>query len=140
VESLEERMDRLKHEIQRSIVSEETFGRYKQLQEDIYSQMVHKNEEFNKLHQVVEETRKRFDAGNLHRKEIRTYDLLDDCPQTGSGSFRTFTSAEAEEYDIADGTGIIILFRRLISIRIWRCGLSLCRCRSRRWSVCFSRF
>jgi hypothetical protein len=47
VESLEERMDRLKHEIQRSIVSEETFGRYKQLQEDLYSQMVHENEEFN---------------------------------------------------------------------------------------------
>ncbi len=76
MECLEERMDRLKHEIRRSIVSEETFGRYKQLQEDLYSQMVHENEEFNKLHQVVEETRKRFDAGNLHRKEIRTYDLL----------------------------------------------------------------
>jgi hypothetical protein len=37
VETLNERMIKLRHEIQRTIVSEETFGRYKQLLEDIHA-------------------------------------------------------------------------------------------------------
>ncbi|MFT8310600.1 MAG: replicative DNA helicase [Sporolactobacillus sp.] len=76
VESLEERMGRLKHEIQRSIVSEETFERYKQLLEDIYGRLKREDEEFKELRQFVKETRERLYAKDVHKREIRTYDLV----------------------------------------------------------------
>ncbi|MCQ2010216.1 MULTISPECIES: replicative DNA helicase [Sporolactobacillus] len=76
VESLEERMGRLKHEIQRSIVSEETFERYKQLLEDIYGRLKREDEEFKELRQFVKETRDRLYAKDVHKREIRTYDLV----------------------------------------------------------------
>jgi hypothetical protein len=55
VESLEERMIKLKHEIQRGIVSEETFERYKQLLEDIYGRLMREDEEFKELRQFVKD-------------------------------------------------------------------------------------
>ncbi|MFB6467025.1 replicative DNA helicase [Cytobacillus sp. Hz8] len=76
VESLEERMTRLKHEIQRSIVSEETFERYKQLLEDIYGRLAREDEEFKELRQFVKETRERLFSKDVHKKEKKTYDLI----------------------------------------------------------------
>ncbi|WP_139693777.1 replicative DNA helicase [Sporolactobacillus terrae] len=76
VESLVERMTRLKHEIQRSIVSEETFERYKQLLEDIYGRLNRENDEFKELRAFVKETRQRLYAKDMHKKESRTYDLV----------------------------------------------------------------
>ncbi len=76
VESLDERMMKLKHEIQRSIVSEETFERYKQLLEDIYGRLTREDEEFKELRQFVKETRERLYSKDVHKKEKKTYDLL----------------------------------------------------------------
>ncbi|RYL91665.1 replicative DNA helicase [Sporolactobacillus sp. THM19-2] len=76
VESLEERITRLKHEIQRSIVSEETFERYKQLLEDINERLKREDDEFKALRQFVEETRERLYSGDVQKKEARTYDLI----------------------------------------------------------------
>ncbi|WP_138420523.1 replicative DNA helicase [Aquibacillus sediminis] len=76
VESLQERMNKLKHEIQRSIVSEETFERYKQLLEDIYGRLTREDEEFKELRQFVKETRERLYSKDIHKKEARTYQLI----------------------------------------------------------------
>ncbi|MDF0725475.1 replicative DNA helicase [Cytobacillus sp. S13-E01] len=76
VESLEERMIKLKHEIQRSIVSEETFDRYKQLLEDIYGRLTREDEEFKELRHFVKETRERLYSKDVHQKEKKTYELV----------------------------------------------------------------
>jgi hypothetical protein len=76
VESLEERMIKLKHEIQRSIVSEETFERYKQLLEDIYGRLMREDEEFKELRQFVKETRERLYSRDVHKKEQKTFELI----------------------------------------------------------------
>ncbi|MCZ0701594.1 replicative DNA helicase [Natronobacillus azotifigens] len=76
VESLEERMTKLKHEIQRSIVSEETFERYKQLLDDIYGRLQREDEEFKELRQFVKETRERLYSKDLHKKESKTYNVI----------------------------------------------------------------
>ncbi len=76
VESLEERIIKLKREIQRSIVSEETFERYKQLLEDINGRLIREDEEFKELRQFVKETRERLYSKDIHKKEKKTYDLI----------------------------------------------------------------
>jgi hypothetical protein len=76
VENLQERMIKLKHEIQRSIVSEETFERYKQLLEDIYGRLTREDEEFKELRQFVKETRERLFSKDVHKKEVKTYQLV----------------------------------------------------------------
>lgn len=76
VENLQERMVKLKHEIQRSIVSEETFERYKQLLEDIYGRLTREAEEFKELRQFVKETRERLFSKDVHKKEVKTYQLV----------------------------------------------------------------
>lgn len=76
VESLKERMIRLNHEIQRSIVSEETFERYKELLEDIYGRLSREDEEFKELRQFVTETRERLYSKDIHKIEHKTYQLI----------------------------------------------------------------
>ncbi|GAC91443.1 hypothetical protein KN10_1879 [Anoxybacillus flavithermus NBRC 109594] len=76
VETLEERMSRLKHEIQRSIISEETFERYRQLLDDIYSRLTREDEEFKELREFVNDTRERLYARDVHQKEEKTYELV----------------------------------------------------------------
>ncbi|WP_100402898.1 replicative DNA helicase [Bacillus sp. FJAT-42315] len=76
VETLQERMVKMKHDIQRSIVSEETFERYKQLLEDIYRRLAREDEEFKELRQFVRETRERLYAQNVHQKEKKTYGYI----------------------------------------------------------------
>lgn len=76
VESLEERIIKLKYEIQRSIVSEDTFERYKELLEDINGRLTREDEEFKELRQFVKETRERLYSKDVHRKEKKTYDLI----------------------------------------------------------------
>ncbi|WP_209120964.1 replicative DNA helicase [Alkalihalobacillus sp. BA299] len=76
VESLDERMVKLKHEIKRSIVSEETFERYKSLLDDIYRRLEREDEEFRELRQFVKETRERLYAQDTHQKERKSYELV----------------------------------------------------------------
>lgn len=76
VEALEERIYRLRHEIQRSIVSEETFERYEQLIGDVHARLERENEEFDELRQFVIEARERMYEQDHQRKEPKTYGLI----------------------------------------------------------------
>lgn len=76
VESLQERMTRLEHEIKRSIVSEETLQRYSQLLDDIYMRLQRENEEFEELRQFVKETRLRLYADTNQEKHQRAYEYI----------------------------------------------------------------
>lgn len=76
VEGIDERMMALKQEIQRSIVSEKTFDRYKDLLDDSYQRMQREADEFKELRQFVKETKDRLYAKDIHRKEQKTYDLI----------------------------------------------------------------
>ncbi len=76
VESIDERMLVLKQEIQRSIVSEETFERYKELLDDSYRRLQREDEEFKELRQFVKETKDRLYAKDIHLHEQKTYDLI----------------------------------------------------------------
>ncbi|WP_010648773.1 hypothetical protein [Oceanobacillus massiliensis] len=76
VENIDGRMLTLKQEIQRSIVSEETFDRYKEVLDDSYSRLQREDDEFKELRQFVKETKDRLYAKDIHRKEQKTYDLI----------------------------------------------------------------
>ncbi|WP_241674879.1 replicative DNA helicase [Paenibacillus luteus] len=76
VESLQERMIKLEHEIKRSIVSEETLKRYSNLLEDIYTRLQRENEEFDELRQFVNETRMRLYTDNSLEKQQRAYEYI----------------------------------------------------------------
>ena len=76
VEALEERMEKLAHEIKRNIVSEDTYSRYQSLLEDIYFRLNLENEEFEELHQFVKETKDRLYYKDNTSKERRTYEYI----------------------------------------------------------------
>jgi len=76
VETLEERLVKLKFEIQRSIISEETFERYKQLLGDINRRLSREDEEFKELREFVKETREHLYSRDVHKKERKTYELV----------------------------------------------------------------
>lgn len=76
VESLQERMVKLEHEIKRSIVSEETLKRYSGLLDDIYTRLQRENEEFDELRQFVRDTRTRLYAAIHPDKHERAYEYI----------------------------------------------------------------
>jgi hypothetical protein len=76
VESLQERMVKLQHEIKRNIVSEDTLQRYKSLLEDIYSRLSRENEEFVELHVFVNETKEHLYYKDNQQQEIQAYELI----------------------------------------------------------------
>lgn len=76
VESLEERMTKLEHEIKRNIISEDTYTRYQTLLEDIYFRLNLENEEFVELHAFVKETKERLYYKDHTSKEQKTYELV----------------------------------------------------------------
>lgn len=57
VENLRERLMKIKHEVTRSIVSEETYERYKNLIEDIHVRLARENQEFDELQDFVRLTK-----------------------------------------------------------------------------------
>ncbi|SDE25717.1 hypothetical protein SAMN02799630_05010 [Paenibacillus sp. UNCCL117] len=75
VETLQERIHTLEHEIKRSIVSEETLTRYRSLLEDIYLRLKRENEEFGELRGFVKETKDRLYAERELQKQ-RPYELI----------------------------------------------------------------
>ncbi|TXK77814.1 replicative DNA helicase [Paenibacillus sp. N3.4] len=76
VEALQERMVKLEHELKRNIVSEETFGRYKGLLDDIYLRLQLENEEFDELRMFVKETKDRVHAETIRQVDQRPYELI----------------------------------------------------------------
>lgn len=76
VESLQERMVKLAHEIKRSIVSEETLKKYSTLLDDIYTRLQRENEEFEELRGFVKETRERLYSDTLQDKQHDAYEYI----------------------------------------------------------------
>ncbi|MCY7487465.1 replicative DNA helicase [Paenibacillus alvei] len=76
VESLQERMVKLAHDIKRSIVSEDTLKKYGALLEDINSRLQRENEEFDALRGFVKETRNLIYSDMLQMKEHHAYEYI----------------------------------------------------------------
>ncbi|GGH70610.1 hypothetical protein GCM10010978_05710 [Compostibacillus humi] len=76
VETLKEQMEKVKLEILRSIVSEETFERYKKLLEDTYFRLEREDEEFKELKMFIRETSDALYADDVRQKEVKSYELL----------------------------------------------------------------
>lgn len=76
VETLEERMVKLAHEIKRSIVSEDTLHKYGSLLDDIHGRLQRENEEFEELRDFVKETRARIYSDTLQDKQHQAYTYI----------------------------------------------------------------
>ncbi len=76
VESLEERILQLTHELKRNITSEETFQRYSLLIEDILLRLSMEHEEFEALQEFVNETKERLYYKDHTKKENEAYALI----------------------------------------------------------------
>lgn len=76
VENLEDRMAKIKHEVQRNILSEKTYERYKTLIEDINIRLLRENKEFEELVSFVNETREKISYELKNEKDIKTYQYI----------------------------------------------------------------
>ncbi|RDW16980.1 replicative DNA helicase [Oceanobacillus arenosus] len=76
VDTLKERMEKVKLEILRSIVSEETFERYKKLLEDTYLRLEREDEEFKALKTFITETSDVLYTDDTRQKEKKSYHLI----------------------------------------------------------------
>lgn len=76
VETLEERMMKIKHEVQRNILSEKTYERYKELIEDINHRLIRENEEFDELITFVNQTRDTLSYEIKNEKDMKVYDYI----------------------------------------------------------------
>lgn len=76
VQNLQERMIRIKHEVNRNIVSNETYERYKNIIEDVNMRLQRENEEFDELRAFVKETKEKMGNELLDNKEKKAYELI----------------------------------------------------------------
>lgn len=76
VEALEERIIRIKHEVQRNILSEVTYKRYKDLIEDIRLRLNRESDEFDELIAFVNQTRETLSYEVKNEKEIKAYNYI----------------------------------------------------------------
>lgn len=76
VETLRERMTKIKHEVSRNIVSEETYERYKRLIEDINLRLFRENEEFDELQEFVRTTKDHLKYHIENEKDKKAYELI----------------------------------------------------------------
>lgn len=76
VENLKDRMVKIKHDINRNIVSEEAYERYKNLIEDINIRLVRENEEFDELEAFVKYTKDNMEYEARDEKEKKAYELI----------------------------------------------------------------
>lgn len=76
VKNLQDRIIKIKHEVNRNIVSNETYERYKNIIEDINSRLTHENEEFEELRQFVHETKEKIAAEKARDEDKKAYSLI----------------------------------------------------------------
>ncbi|WP_154675028.1 replicative DNA helicase [Desnuesiella massiliensis] len=76
VQNLQDRMIRIKHEVTRNIVSNETYERYKNIIEDVNMRLQRENEEFDELQAFVKETKEKIGNELLDDKDRKTYELI----------------------------------------------------------------
>lgn len=89
VEVLEERMIQIKHEVQRNILSEKTYERYKNLIEDINIRLKRENDEFDELKTFVDQTRDTLSYEVKDDKDIKAYDYILKIQKELGGVHRT---------------------------------------------------
>ncbi len=75
-EALTERLAKIKLEVSRSIVSEETYTRYKKLIEDINLRLIRENEEFEELHEFVRLTKDSLKYQLDNEKDKKAYEFI----------------------------------------------------------------
>ncbi|MBU3803271.1 MAG: replicative DNA helicase, partial [Candidatus Cellulosilyticum pullistercoris] len=75
-ENLTERLNKIKHEVSRSIVSEDTYARYKRLIEDINLRLTRENEEFEELQEFVRLTKDSLKYQLDNEKDKKAYELI----------------------------------------------------------------
>jgi len=76
VQNLQDRIIRIKHEVTRNIVSNETYERYKNIIEDVNMRLERENEEFDELQAFVKETKEKIGNELLDDKDRKTYELI----------------------------------------------------------------
>lgn len=76
VENLRERLSKIRSEVARSIVSEETYERYKHLIEDINSRLSRENDEFDELQEFVRQTKNSLRYQIHNEKDKKAYELI----------------------------------------------------------------
>lgn len=75
-EALTERLTKIKNEVSRSIISEETYARYKRLIEDIHLRLMRENEEFDELQEFVRLTKDSLKYQLDNEKDKKAYELI----------------------------------------------------------------
>lgn len=75
-EALTERLNKIKNEVSRSIISEETYARYKRLTEDIHLRLLRENEEFDELQEFVRMTKDSLKYKLDNEKDKKAYELI----------------------------------------------------------------
>ena len=76
VRTLQEKIYRIKHEIQRNIISDETYKRYEAIVDDIHFRLNRENEEFEELKTFIGETKNRLEY-EIHKEKMeRAYVLI----------------------------------------------------------------
>lgn len=76
VRNLQEKIYRIKHEIQRNIISEETYQRYELMVDDIHFRLSRENDEFEELKSFVRETKERLEHKAHDEKIQKAYSLI----------------------------------------------------------------
>lgn len=76
VKNLQDRIVRIKHEVNRNIVSNETYERYKNIIEDINNRLQRENEEFDELQVFVKETKEKIANDMSKNEDKKAYELI----------------------------------------------------------------
>lgn len=76
VKNLNDRIIKIKHEVNRNIVSNETYERYKNIIEDINMRLQRENEEFDELQAFVKETKNNVGNEITNEKDKKAYELI----------------------------------------------------------------
>ncbi|AWI04512.1 hypothetical protein [Clostridium drakei] len=76
VKNLQDRIVRIKHEVNRNIVSTETYERYKSIIEDINMRLHREDEEFDELQSFVKETKEKVGNELTNDKDRKAYELI----------------------------------------------------------------
>ncbi|WP_025642330.1 hypothetical protein [Schnuerera ultunensis] len=76
VRNLQDKIYRIKHEIQRNIISDETYRRYESIVDDIHFRLSRENEEFEELKSFIKETKERLEHEIHEDKMKKAYGLI----------------------------------------------------------------
>lgn len=77
VNTIRDKMAKIKHDIQRNIISDDTYTRYKEIIEDINRRLQQEHDEFRALSEFVRETRSHLNSQHSHTdKEMDALELI----------------------------------------------------------------